>query len=73
MQILDLWGVGFHAVVVFGLGKDFLFKSILGRCVAPFTIKRTVCWNLIVIKNPQSEILNIFHSVVALCYCSIVY
>ena len=21
-----------HAVVVFGLGKDFLFKSILGRC-----------------------------------------
>ena len=28
-----LWGIGFHAVVVFGLGKDFLFKSILGRCV----------------------------------------
>ena len=25
-------GVGFHAVVVFGLGKDFLFKSILGLC-----------------------------------------
>ena len=23
---------GFPAVVVFGLGKDFLFKSILGRC-----------------------------------------
>ena len=33
MLILDLWGIGFHAVVVFGLGKDFLFKSILGRCV----------------------------------------
>ena len=26
-------GVGFHAVVVFGMGKDFLFKSILGHCV----------------------------------------
>ena len=32
MLILDLWGIGFHAVVVFGLGKDFLFKTILGRC-----------------------------------------
>ena len=30
--MLDLRGIGFHAVVVFGLGKDFLFKSILGRC-----------------------------------------
>ena len=34
MLILDLWGIGFHAVVVFGLGKDFLFKSNLGRCAA---------------------------------------
>ena len=33
MLILDLWGIGFHAVVVFDLGKDFLFKYILGRCV----------------------------------------
>ena len=32
MLILDLLGIGFHAVVVFGLSKDFLFKSILGRC-----------------------------------------
>ena len=32
MLILDLWGVSFHAVVVFGLGKNLLFKSILGRC-----------------------------------------
>ena len=32
MLILDLWGIGFHAVVVFGLGKEFSFKSILGRC-----------------------------------------
>ena len=32
MLILDLWGIGFHAVVVFGMGKDFLFKSVLGHC-----------------------------------------
>ena len=25
-------GVRFHAVVVFGLGKNLLFKSGLGRC-----------------------------------------
>ena len=32
MLILDLWGISFHAVVVFGLGKNLLFKSILGQC-----------------------------------------
>ena len=31
-MILDLWGISFHAVLVFGLGKNLLFKSILGRC-----------------------------------------
>ena len=30
-MILDLWGISFHAVVVFGLGKDLLFKSVLGH------------------------------------------
>ena len=38
MLILDLWGVSFHAAVVFGLGKDSLFKSTLGHCVVS-----TVC------------------------------
>ena len=33
LLILDLLGVSFHAAVVFGLGKDFLFKSTLGHCV----------------------------------------
>ena len=32
MLILELWGINFHAVVVFGLGKDLSFKSVLGRC-----------------------------------------
>ena len=32
LLILDLWGISFHAVVVFGLGKTLLFKSVLGHC-----------------------------------------
>ena len=32
LLILDLWGIRFHAVVVFGLGKNLLFKSVLGHC-----------------------------------------
>ena len=27
-----LWGMRFHAVVVFGMGKVLLFKYVLGRC-----------------------------------------
>ena len=38
MLILDLWGTSFHAVVIFVLGKNLLFKSILGRC------GRTISW-----------------------------
>ena len=33
MLILDPWGINFHAVVVFGLGKNLIFKSVLGHCV----------------------------------------
>ena len=32
LLILDLWGISFHAVVVFGLVKELLFESVLGRC-----------------------------------------
>ena len=32
MLILDPWGISVHAVIVFGLGKNLLFKSVLGRC-----------------------------------------
>ena len=34
--MLDPLGISFHAVVVFGLGKNLLFKSILGRCALRF-------------------------------------
>ena len=37
LLILDLWGKSFNAVVVFGLSKNLLFKSVLGHCV----VKRT--------------------------------
>ena len=36
---LDLWGLSFHAVVVFGLGKKLLFKSVLGHCGYALKIK----------------------------------
>ena len=32
LLILDLWGISFHAVIVFGLGNNLLFKSVLGHC-----------------------------------------
>ena len=41
LQILDLWGISFHAVVVFGLGKNLLFKSILGLCDLPLDLTFT--------------------------------
>ena len=31
--LADIRPMGFHAVVVFGLGKNLLFKSVLGHCV----------------------------------------
>ena len=33
LLILDLLGISFHAVVVFALGKNLLFKFLLGHCV----------------------------------------
>ena len=32
LLILDLWDISFHAVVVFALGKNLLFKFALGHC-----------------------------------------
>ena len=37
--LADIRPISFHAVVVFGLGKNLLFKSILGRCVISLTLK----------------------------------
>ena len=38
MLILDIWGISFHAVVVFGPGKNLLFKSFLGHCARWFGV-----------------------------------
>ena len=32
LLILDLWGISFHALIVFAQGKNLLFKSVLGQC-----------------------------------------
>ena len=32
LLILGLWGISFHAEIVFDLGKNILFKSVLGHC-----------------------------------------
>ena len=37
-DILDLWVISFHAVVVFLLGKNLLFKSVLGRSLGIYKI-----------------------------------
>ena len=29
---INLWGISIHAVVVFALGKNLLFNSVLGHC-----------------------------------------
>ena len=49
-------GISFHAVIVFGLGKDLLFESVLGRCDVPIFRKqflnisifrsKKVCYNM---------------------------
>ena len=44
-MILDLWGISFHAVVVFSLGKNLLFKYVLGHCASymvPFYLNQSV-------------------------------
>ena len=40
LLILDLCGMSFHAVVVFGLGKDLLFKSVLFRTLMILFFRR---------------------------------
>ena len=46
MLILDLWTISFHAEVVFGLGKNLLFKSVLEHCEASIWVNVAFCMNL---------------------------
>ena len=52
LRILDLWGGSIHAVVVFGLGKDFLFKSTLGHCEQAL---RAYCPNMSTVPDDSSN------------------
>ena len=36
LLVLYLWVISFYAVIAFGLGKNILFKSILGHCVVVY-------------------------------------
>ena len=67
LLILDLWGISFHAVGLFGLGKKLLLKSILGRCedlsskfvdfLEKFNFKRRIDRDLLFVSiNPSQNI-----------------
>ena len=41
-------GISFHAMVVFGLGKNLLFNSVLGRCgYLDFSNQAKQIWNVL--------------------------
>ena len=61
MLILDLWGISFHAVVVFGLGRVISFKSVLGRCDSLGAVHKR-CWILAVFDTPlPHEYSSVFY------------
>ena len=43
LLILDLWGISFHAVVVFGLGKNLLPKSSSRTLCLMAKSRKAVC------------------------------
>ena len=45
LLILDLWGISLYAVILFGLGKKLLFKSVLGHCVQFCKPRSMANWN----------------------------
>ena len=55
--VSDLWVVSFHAVIVFGLGMNLLFKSVLGHC----EISVSVYWyEYLVSRFPNTDTSSIF-------------
>ena len=66
LLILDLWGITFNAVVVFGLGKDLLFKSVLGHCVPCPPYFRRPCMYFELLNEPDSD--NYYKYLEVCCY-----
>jgi hypothetical protein len=46
-DLRPIWGVSFHAVVVFGLGKDFLLEPVPGKSLSEALILVSI--------NPQYD------------------
>ena len=65
VMILYLWGVSFHTVVVFALGKNLLFKFALGRsillCYKNFQVLWWLAEGMLVL--PQLKMDYIFNKV----------
>jgi hypothetical protein len=59
LMILDLWGISFHAAVVYGLGKDFLFKYTLGHCDKCRLSLLEIIMNYYLVTNHHIQNLNI--------------
>ena len=62
-DIRPMGGISFHAMVVFGLGKNILFKSMLGSC-APSnspqsTSHETPFESIIISQQTPIETLNL--------------
>ena len=49
--LAKLWGLTFYEVVVFGLGKNLLLNSILGRCA---NLVNVVCERPLIVKWAHS-------------------
>ena len=62
MLILDLGGISFHAVVVFALGKNFLFKFALGHCAIGSKIQKKVCASITPPKKLTDNLIKISKS-----------
>ena len=56
LLILDLWGIRFHAVVIFGLGKNLLFKFVLGHCITTMFVN---FWNILPMSKPPPQPRNV--------------
>ena len=46
-MILNLSDIRFHAVVFFGVGKDFMLKSVQGRCAVRCCTNFTLCYQCV--------------------------
>jgi hypothetical protein len=84
LLILHLWGISFHGVVVFGFGKDLLFKLVLGHCdmhqvkittFSPYHViaKPTIIWYLGAPQRSQDSDFQTHFSVLKLSGITLIF